>query len=64
MVDCDCHLPSLIGPTLGAWALEEMGALLAGVFWGVLFKMVLSVRLLDHQSTSEQYAKSVDEDWE
>ena len=28
--------PSLIGGTLGCWACDEMGALLAGVFCGVL----------------------------
>lgn len=29
-------MPSLILAMPGCWACEEMGALLAGVFWGVL----------------------------
>jgi hypothetical protein len=30
------HEPSLMLATPGCWAWEERGALLAGVFWGVL----------------------------
>lgn len=34
------NLPSLMLETPGCWACEEIGALLAGVFCGVLFCML------------------------
>ena len=34
--------PSLMLATPGCWAWDEIGALLAGVFWGVLHKVTLA----------------------
>jgi len=51
------YSPSLILATPGCWACEEMGALLAGVFCGVL---VVKVHCQRHRSMHAQNGKGVD----
>lgn len=53
-------LPSLMLATPGCWAWEEMGALFAGVFWGVL-SMFEGVR--DGKPGMQQTMRNLGDDW-